>query len=308
MGTVATPADIERQARGIAEQLGGRWTQRGALCPCPAHADRTPSLSVRVGRQAVLVHCFAGCTNDAVMEALHIIGALNGGLLKTDKPINSGAAAREAWVLNKVHELWRGGRKVEGTLAETYLRRHRGLTGPVLDVRFHPRTPLGAAPETRFLPALLVAVRDAAQLVAVQRIFLDPRTGAKAAMEKPKRTLGLLGSGAARLGHAPTRKLGLAEGIEDARSATELTGIPAWATLGNVRFGIVDVPESVTDLVLFVQNDAGGDLATDAGTKAHARPGRTITIERPPRRGDDWNILLRRRAAEQQSKGGGAGA
>ena len=38
---------------------------------CPAHADRSPSLSLSEGRDgAVLVHCFAGCTVHQVMHAL----------------------------------------------------------------------------------------------------------------------------------------------------------------------------------------------------------------------------------------------
>ena len=43
-----------------------RWQAR-----CPAHADRSPSLSIRVGLDGrVLVHCFAGCEASAVLTAL----------------------------------------------------------------------------------------------------------------------------------------------------------------------------------------------------------------------------------------------
>lgn len=38
---------------------------------CPAHADRSPSLSVAEGRDGrVLVHCFAGCSVEEVCRAL----------------------------------------------------------------------------------------------------------------------------------------------------------------------------------------------------------------------------------------------
>src|SRR3546814_9508930 len=42
---------------------------------CPAHKDRRPSLSVTPGRNAVLFHCFAGCTQAAIMDALSRQGA-----------------------------------------------------------------------------------------------------------------------------------------------------------------------------------------------------------------------------------------
>jgi hypothetical protein len=35
-------------ARALVEKLNGRWSNRGGRCRCPAHTDRTPSLSVRV--------------------------------------------------------------------------------------------------------------------------------------------------------------------------------------------------------------------------------------------------------------------
>ena len=37
---------------------------------CPAHDDRTPSLSIRAEHERVLVHCFAGCKIEDVMAAV----------------------------------------------------------------------------------------------------------------------------------------------------------------------------------------------------------------------------------------------
>lgn len=41
------------------------------MCQCPAHEDRSPSLSIRLGEDGrVLVHCFSGCSPNAVVGAL----------------------------------------------------------------------------------------------------------------------------------------------------------------------------------------------------------------------------------------------
>jgi putative DNA primase/helicase len=42
-----------------------RW-----MAPCPAHQDRSPSLSVRYTDGRLLLHCFAGCANDDVLAAI----------------------------------------------------------------------------------------------------------------------------------------------------------------------------------------------------------------------------------------------
>jgi len=44
--------------------------ERGYAALCPAHEDRTPSLSVTYRDEKVLLHCHAGCPVDAVLSAL----------------------------------------------------------------------------------------------------------------------------------------------------------------------------------------------------------------------------------------------
>lgn len=43
----------------------GRWHAR-----CPAHEDRSPSLSIRDDGERVLLHCFAGCDPTDVLTAV----------------------------------------------------------------------------------------------------------------------------------------------------------------------------------------------------------------------------------------------
>lgn len=65
---------LEARARKIVEALGGTWSRSRGMCCCPAHADRTPSLSITLGKRAILVHCFAGCANEAVIEGMAKLG------------------------------------------------------------------------------------------------------------------------------------------------------------------------------------------------------------------------------------------
>ena len=46
---------------------GGGWMAR-----CPAHEDRSPSLSIHEGDGKILLHCHAGCTIEKIGAALRI--------------------------------------------------------------------------------------------------------------------------------------------------------------------------------------------------------------------------------------------
>jgi hypothetical protein len=63
---VTDPADaLLARLEGVKRTGAGRW-----MAKCPAHEDRSASLSIRQtddGR--VLLHCFAGCVVDAVTRA-----------------------------------------------------------------------------------------------------------------------------------------------------------------------------------------------------------------------------------------------
>lgn len=51
---------------------GARRNGNGCKAICPAHADKNPSLSVNEENGRVLLHCFAGCTVEAICAALRI--------------------------------------------------------------------------------------------------------------------------------------------------------------------------------------------------------------------------------------------
>jgi len=281
---------LEAEGRALVERLGGRWSMQGGLCLCPAHADRHPSLSVRVGRSSLLVHCFAGCAVKDVLDALRAAGSAISNARDDRAPTGAiPGARRNANSCRAARRLWEAARPIAGTPAETYLA-GRSVYVDSGELRYHPRTPHGPRPFTRFRPALIAAVRDGTGLVAVQRAFLDPRRNCLAAIDAPRCGLGRFGRGAVRLGGVE-RRIGLAEGIETALSASLLFGLPCWATLGTERFDRVDLPAEVTDLVLFLDNDAGGRRAEALAREAFAHL--ALEARRPRRAAADWNDVLR---------------
>jgi hypothetical protein len=57
----------------LLERLGAvRNGGNGWMATCPAHRDRSPSLSLRESNGRLLLHCFAGCSIEAICEALEI--------------------------------------------------------------------------------------------------------------------------------------------------------------------------------------------------------------------------------------------
>jgi len=298
--TLPNPS-LAETARRICESRGGKWSGTKGMACCPAHEDRTPSLGVTLGRKAILFHCFAGCDQQSVLSALAREGfevarffwgsSAEDQLEQTRVRKPSAAALR----------IWREAEPLGASPAKAYLE-SRGILAASSALRFHPQTPLGPKGRTRFLPAMIAAVSLDEGPIAIHRTFLSTEGSTKAAFDKPKRALGSLGEAAVRLFAPVSGKLGLAEGIESAMSAYALTGVPVWATLGNERFGLVSVPESVTELHFFVDHDAGGELAASRGLSAYACDGRTIHVRRPSSRDTDWNDeltgWLRRKAAQ----------
>lgn len=63
-------------ALGAVEKTGGEW-----VCKCPAHNDESPSLWLRKGDSArILLHCFGGCSQSEVIEALRGKGLWKEGM------------------------------------------------------------------------------------------------------------------------------------------------------------------------------------------------------------------------------------
>jgi hypothetical protein len=113
--------------------LGGTWHGNTAMCRCPAHTDKTPSLSIRQGDRGLLVTCFAGCQAGDILRELDRIPL--GRRYDPPAPVAATGTAN-------IDRLWGEAVPVNGTLAERYLASRMLLPVPT-DVRFHSRCPLG---------------------------------------------------------------------------------------------------------------------------------------------------------------------
>lgn len=285
---VASETGLASVGRRLVERLGGRWIGRGGLCRCPAHDDHSPSLSIRLGSYGLLYHCFAGCD---VRDVLREIRRLDHRALATGQMQAPSTHEPETRMLGRLRSLWDEAVPVLGSPAERYLTSRR-LHPPAAGLRFHARVPLGRRAALRFRPAMLGAVCEGQQLVALQRTFLTVDGSALAGDLHPaRRMLGLPGRGLLRLCRA-SKRLGLAEGIETAMSAMRYLDLPVWATLGAKRIPFVEIPFGVRCLVILADDDVAGRRAAARAAEAHAAPGRSIIRWWPGRGHNDWNDRL----------------
>ena len=284
--------------RDITRALGGRWHGTYGTACCPAHEDRTPSLSVFPGDHVpVALKCHAGCDGRAIRAALRDLGIdVPGGA----SPIASHAArvvetARRqkegAGRARIAAELWESALPIHGTPGEAYLRT-RGITAGIPQtLRYAPRCWHQSA---RRLPAVIARV-EGANGTAIHRTYLDT-TGAtpgKAPVTPNKAMLGRVTGGAVRLSRSGGA-LVVAEGIETGLSLLSdlLPGpVTVWAAMSASGMQALSLPERPGDLIVASDGDPPGRNAAEAlAERAYASGWRVSMFPAPE--GQDWNDVL----------------
>jgi hypothetical protein len=266
-------------ARAIAHALGGRRAQRlsdGSYlipCPVPSHGrgrgDRTPSLRIGDGASRVLVHCYSGCDRLAVLDELRRHGLLDRpekmSVRQKSFPRRDGQRP-DSYARQQHHKaawLWSQRQPIVGTIAEAYLRA-RGITCPL------PPT-LGFLPtrQPEHHPAMIAAfalpdepepgvVGEPHGVEAVHLTLLKPDGSGKA--DVPKQKI-MVGSAAYPIVLAPMNDLlGLAitEGIEDAVTVHQATGLGAWAAGAAGRMPRLSIPSYVETVTIYAHDDKAG--------------------------------------------------
>jgi putative DNA primase/helicase len=315
----------------ITGTLGGSFTggRTSALVHCPCHDDSTPSLHVTMTADGKLLwYCQAGCAQDDVREALIDRGLYSTS--RTEKQMNTKEWAFKRW-LDKVEAeeqedrkfrlaysilytagMYRAGmyrREAKDRLAAYFNGRGIGqvpenaLWLPAEEVANLADTmPKLGWREMRDCQAMVLPIVNSEHLLGTHVTFLTPdgRTNHRNDKGNVRRTHGSQKGGWIQLGALdPERPLIVAEGVETALSASQLTGFPAIAVLSAVNYVSV-WPPKLPELVIAADRDEAGEKQAENAAASWAAKGRTVRIAFPPEGYNDWNDALRDPKADRE--------
>jgi putative DNA primase/helicase len=284
-------------AETIAKALGGRKAGGGWTARCPAHDDRTPSLSICDADDGkVLIRCHAGCDQEQVIATLRSRGLwMESGSRRFTRLTSRSAGKRTEPDRDNTKRtetalgIWQATMPADGTLAEAYLV-SRGLhLPPTRTLRFHTGL---KHPSGGIWPAMIALVTRGSDNtpLAVHRTFLGRDGAGKAPVDPQKMMLGPCRGGAVRFA-APGDVLMVGEGIETCLAAMQATGNATWAALSTSGLRALDLPEDVRDVIVLADGDDAGEAAARDCAWRLKRESRRVRIARPPN-GLDFNDLL----------------
>ncbi|WP_377705347.1 toprim domain-containing protein [Pseudoduganella sp. UC29_71] len=203
---------------------------------------------------------------------------------------------------------------VAGDEVDRYLRfRGLGMDGYPETLRIHPALGYyeldqgtGKARLVRHFPALVAVVQDqGGQVVSLLRTYLQD--GRKALGTQSRKLLcGGVNGAAIRLGE-PDGELAVCEGVETGLAILQRTGQPVWAGICASNLERVWVPDQVTRLRIYGDNDAGAMFDGQAAAYGLARrymkccrhgEGRQAEVFIPRVAGADWANVSERCAAQ----------
>ena len=201
-------------------------------------------------------------------------------------------------------ELWKRSRPIEsGDPAWLYLY-SRGLKVKSTELRFIPELYCSET-ETNH-PGMISRVCDVSGIgQTLHRMYLTS-DGGKANVQQPRKLNpgGFPKGGAIRLAPAAAR-MGVAEGIETALSASVIGGMPVWSTVSEALLQTWQPPEIAKEIFIWADNDAnyvGQNAAYALAKRLKLENGvLEIKVMVPDRVGTDWNDVLLREIGETEA-------
>ncbi|MCE3237351.1 MAG: traI [Gammaproteobacteria bacterium] len=205
--------------------------------------------------------------------------------------------------IEKAKKLFAESYLISGTLAERYLREHRGITKQLPDsLRYHPR--IYSHRNGGTYPALLIiAKNDKNEVQAVQAIYLDKSTAHKADVEVKKQSFGVIKRSCVTLqtGKNMDNKILFCEGVETGLSLCEADlDKTVKAVLGVSNFKNIPIQPQGKEVIFCLDNDGDNKgtqkLIREACEKQHA-VGNTVYTNMPAKIKADYNDVLKEQGA-----------
>lgn len=252
---------------------------------CPFHDDRSPSFYIFNG--GTRWHCFGcGASGDVLdfMQRLHRVTLrqaaemLGSAGLPVVQSRGTDAQERGADRTEEARAIWRAAVPIAGTPAELYLRQ-RGIRTTIPGSIRYARLRYGSrGPEHPCLIALVATVDH--QLSGIQRTYLNATGSGKAAVPKPKLSLGRVRGSAIRLAPAAAQ-LTICEGLEDGLTLQQELGLAVWVSAGAGMMAAMRLPVGCNRVVIGADGDAAGEVAALAAKAEFESQGRAVRIIRP---------------------------
>jgi hypothetical protein len=269
---------------------------------CPFHDDAEPSCVIYPDH----FHCFACGEHGSRLDWLtRVEGMAVAEAISTIKdwpiaptPVLQNGSDDAAEKLAFVKSIWLSAQPLRGSIAERYLdeTRHIDTTKLPEDIhrslRFHPNCVFGSGIH---LPCLIALMRDPLTdaPVGIQRIALEHLNGR---IEKiDRRMLGR--AGVVKL-WSPGPQLVIGEGLETVLAAAtripyaDASLTPAWALLSSVALRRFPLISGVERLIILVDYDDPGVMASATCTTRWTGAGRTVIEFTPGQKGTDFNDLV----------------
>jgi len=299
--------DIHEQAKGrwsgIFSALGIAVGDGGKHCSCPVCGPGSKGRRFRMDDREgsgswICNHCGAGTGVDLVMKVLSVdfkgaVDAVRGvlGTAAITPPPKEKTVSRG--LLRKIYT--ESVPVKAGDVVSRYLK-NRGISVVSDRLRYHQAC---YEPETKTnVPAMLATfMMPEGKAITIHRTFLTP-DGKKIRIKSPKKimpSLDKMTGGAVRLFEPEDGVIGLAEGIETALAAHEISGLPVWSAVSSTLMEGFIPPKGIKAVFIFSDRDksyAGQRAAFVLANKLVINHKIEANVQMPDRYGDFLDQLV----------------
>lgn len=273
-------------------KVGNEW--KGL---CPFHSERTPSFTIYAGDERA--KCFGCGWQGDVIEFVRkaygysftqAVDRLGGDTLPkaTSSPTVIDRTPKDDRTPEAL-AIWEASQAATGTPAEAYLRSRAIAMLLPPSIRFTRLCYGKSGPQYPVLVALVQNV--AGEPIGIQRTYLNPVGDGKAAVAKPKLSLGSIRGGAVRLGD-PVDQIVICEGLEDGLTLAQGLEGPVWVSVGTSNLPAMELPSSVRSVIIGADNDSAGECAAQKAALAFASRGLDVRTIYPAQEHKDFNAEL----------------